>query len=350
MTTPDADPEFLALSERQRRQVDRAFSRGLRLSGGRRPAKRRKVDTGRSGSAAASTPNLDGGGFVDDGGGFVDDGGGGFLADDGGGGFIDDGGGFLPDDGGGFVPEDDSGGFVPDSGPSTVSPTPAPTETVPLRFIPALLSSLSLPADDDVLAVFRASASGWDAKPGEEVDPAVGLKDFRAVCAALMEPEEDADVPMEVEPSSDDGSSDNFELSELSDAPSEDADDDDEYGRPKPARRTRKSAAASLQVTRIKLNPHQREMARDIWGMLKPNASGPGSGILGRDEVKRWARELGEMWSDDEVSDANLRWTGMQALTPCQITDMVQLFSSQHEGRGLTFEDFGIVMVRAGLV
>ncbi|WOO78647.1 uncharacterized protein LOC62_02G002186 [Vanrija pseudolonga] len=332
MATPDADPEFLALSDRQRRQVDRAFSRGLRLAGGRRPAKRRKVDTGRAASAAASTSNLDGGGFVDDGGGFIDDGGGGGFLPDNGGGFVDDGGGFLPDDGGGFIADDDSGGFVPDSGPSTVPATPAATETVPLRFIPALLSSLSLPADDDVLAVFRASASGWDAKPGEEVDPAVGLKDFRAVCAALMEPEEDDGEAMDVEPSSDDGSSDNFELSELSDAPSEDDDDDDdgEYGRPKPARRTRRTAA--LEVTRIKLNPHQREMARDIWGMLKPTASGPGSGILGRDEVKRWARELGEMWSDDEI------------------TDMVQLFSSQHEGRGLTFEDFGIVMVRAGLV
>lgn len=29
---------------------------------------------------------------------------------------------------------------------------------------------------------------------------------------------------------------------------------------------------------------------------------------------------------------------------------MVTLFSSQHEGRGLTFEDFGRVMLRAGLV
>ncbi|KAL1407311.1 hypothetical protein Q8F55_006733 [Vanrija albida] len=331
MATPDADPEFLALSERQRRAVDRAFNRGLRLSGGRR-AKRRKLDTSRSASASASTSRIDGGGFVDEGG-FVDDGGG-FLPDDGGG-FVDDAGGFLPDDGGGFVADDgDAGGFLPDdSGPSTMPATPADSgEQVPLRLVPVLLSSLSLPADDDVLAVFRASASGWDAQPGEEADPAVGLKDFRAVCAALMEPEEEA-MDVDTAPvSSDDASSDGFEPSELSEPPSE-ADDDDEYGaRPKPARRTRKSANAQLEVTRIKLNPHQRELARDIWAMLKPDASGPGSGILGRDEVKRWAREMGEMWSDEEI------------------TDMVQLFSSQHEGRGLTFEDFGIVMVRAGLV
>jgi hypothetical protein len=33
-----------------------------------------------------------------------------------------------------------------------------------------------------------------------------------------------------------------------------------------------------------------------------------------------------------------------------QITEMVSLFSSQHEKRGLSFEDFGGVLLRAGLV
>lgn len=32
-----------------------------------------------------------------------------------------------------------------------------------------------------------------------------------------------------------------------------------------------------------------------------------------------------------------------------QITDMVTLFSTQHEGRGLSYDDFGAIMVRAGL-
>lgn len=33
-----------------------------------------------------------------------------------------------------------------------------------------------------------------------------------------------------------------------------------------------------------------------------------------------------------------------------KIGDMVTLFSSQHEGRGLSYDDFGMVMLRAGLV
>lgn len=36
--------------------------------------------------------------------------------------------------------------------------------------------------------------------------------------------------------------------------------------------------------------------------------------------------------------------------TDAEITDMVGLFSTQHEQRGLNFDDFGAVMARARLV
>jgi hypothetical protein len=32
-----------------------------------------------------------------------------------------------------------------------------------------------------------------------------------------------------------------------------------------------------------------------------------------------------------------------------QITEMITLFSTQYQGRGLSYDDFGAIMVRAGL-
>jgi hypothetical protein len=76
--------------------------------------------------------------------------------------------------------------------------------------------------------------------------------------------------------------------------------------------------------------------------------------VLGRDEVKRWVRELGEMWTDEEVR--LVRSCALEAITPDesglmgQIGEMVSLFSTQHEGRGLSYDDFGQVMARGRIV
>lgn len=302
------DEDFQALSDRQRRALDKAFDRGLRYAGGR-PSKRRRLESGRStpasgggfvGDGGGGFVDDGGGGFVDDGGGgFIDDGGGGFI-DDGGGGFIDDGGGGFVDDGGGFMDED-GGGFVDTAGPSTTStpaPAPAPATTeaepehIPLRLIPQLLGALSLPSDDDVLAVFQASASGW----GEGGGDGITRKDFRAVCAALMGPDDGAEAA-----SSAGEESEPFEPSDESFSEPE----DEEYNAP--AKGKGKEAAKSSRKSKLevsaapKLTPRQKEAAREIWDMLKPNKTGQGAHMLGRDEVKRWARELGEMWTDTEV-------------------------------------------------
>ncbi|CAK9786881.1 hypothetical protein CC85DRAFT_305902 [Cutaneotrichosporon oleaginosum] len=338
------DPEFLELSVRQRRAIDRAFARGLRAAKGR-PSKRRRLNTSgpTTGPATPSGEN-DGGGFI------AEDDAGGFLPDEGGG-FIDDGGGFIPDDdAGGFIPEDDTGGLIPDdddegvggggfmvddeasagpsAGPSTRASRAASTnadsdDRLPLRLMPNLLSALGLPSDEDVLSVFRAMD-----------DNGVRHKDFRAVCAALMPPD---DAPPSKGDDGDEGEDNDdedsdWDMSSGSDSDNFEPSDDEEYGAPKGKGKaaTKSRRAKALEDTgRAKLLPRQREVARALWGLVKPDEKG---GILSRDEVKRWARELGEMWSDDEI------------------TDMVTLFSGQHEGRGLTFEDFGVVMLRAGLV
>ena len=251
---------------------------------------------------------MDAGGFdAEDGGGFVSDGGGGD-------------GGFLPDDGeGGFMVDDDDPVQQPETENGTQSGEP---RRIPLRKLPAILSSLNLPSDEDVLAVFRASASGWTepnryaSKEEEEenrlMSGGVELKDFRAVCAALMGPDE---APSNDEDDEDEGDvykgGDDSSLSEIT---------EDEYEDPSTATskaQTQAQAGAKggkgkgrgkkrveLEDNgKIRLNARQREIVNDLWGMLKPEAEQQkrGGHILGRDEVRRKVRDLGEMWTEDEV-------------------------------------------------
>lgn len=291
----DADPEFLELSERQRAAIDRAFERGLQ-----RPSKRRRL-TRKEKASARSTPA---GGFLAD----EDEGAGGFIPDDDAGGFIpDDGaGGFLPDDeAGGFMPSgDEGGGFVVDEPSSAPTAAGTPAERVPIGRVPALLASLGLPSDEDVLSVFRASAAGWE-DDSEGSGGSVSLKDWRAVCAALMTPGDDEALQDEAE----EGNFDDEELSSLSSdeddfVPSAEEGDEEggsDYGKksasatPAPRRRQKRQAKSHL-------SSQQKELGRDIWDMLKPQ----GGSTLSKDEVKKWAREMGEMWSDDEVSSIGI--------------------------------------------
>lgn len=308
----DADPDFLALTTRQQRQIDRVFDRATRPANNGPPKKKRRL-----------IPPIDVGG----GGGFEDDG-------EGEGGFMDAGG-FDPDDGGGFISDEGGGGGFMDedieeeprqaSASNTTSAEDEPRR-IPLRDLPAALSSLNLPSDEDVLAVFRASASGWTEQTGryrdkdeEEENRLMGggveLKDFRAVCAALMGPDEGGDHD---QVSDDQEEGDVYEdegkessLSEIT---------EDEYNEPTPINTTGKGKGkgkgkgtgngrgkkkVELEDNgKIKLNSRQREVVNDLWGMLKPDSGKEvrAGHILGRDEVRRKVRDLGEMWTEDEVS------------------------------------------------
>jgi len=306
----DADPEFLALTTRQQRQIDRVFDRATRPANNGPPKKKRRL-----------TPPIDvgGGGFEDDGegeGGFMDAGG--FDPDEGGGFISDEGGG-----GGGFMDEDIEEEPRQTSASNTTSTEDEPRR-IPLRNLPAALSSLNLPSDEDVLAVFRASASGWTEQTGryrdkdeEEENRLMGggveLKDFRAVCAALMGPDEGGEQVSDEEEEGDmyqdeDGESSLSEITE------------DEYNEPTPTTTTGKGKGkgkgkgtgngrgkkkVELEDNgKIKLNPRQREVVNDLWEMLKPDSGKEvrGGHILGRDEVRRKVRDLGEMWTEEEVS------------------------------------------------
>ncbi|RXK40935.1 hypothetical protein M231_01783 [Tremella mesenterica] len=341
----DADPEFLALTNRQRAAIDRAFNRGLATVSQRaqRHEKRRRIDPTSSehgeGGSIVETSKQDVRSDEQEEGGFIPD----------------DEGGFLDEAEGGFLPEDEEpmGSPVPDLIPDADNPSISEnnqTARVPLHLLPTLLTSLGLPSDSDVLSVFRSSASGWDAefdadsrrrKRGEE-EAGVERKDFRAVCAALMGPDEnEQDLGSE-----DEEAADAFTLPDDSDSSLSPISSESSYG----GRRTSEGKQKATEEDRpakgrrkklemngpVKLSTQQKEAVRDIWEMLKPPGEqgkrGHAANILGKEEVKKWARALGEMWSEDELSE------------------MVTLFSTQHEQRGLSFDDFSAVMLRAGLV
>ncbi|THH19610.1 hypothetical protein EW146_g1599 [Bondarzewia mesenterica] len=124
------------------------------------------------------------------------------------GGFIPDSGFLLDDD------DDDAGGFLPPSGHASTS-TLKPSQ-MPLSRIPSALQLLDLPpADPEILSVFRNAASGWRSARGERVGRGgeedegeggglVSRKDWRSVCAVLLEGQDDDEQPLSADQVQDD--------------------------------------------------------------------------------------------------------------------------------------------------
>ncbi|KAG1764583.1 hypothetical protein EV702DRAFT_1044822 [Suillus placidus] len=144
------DTGFVALSARLRRRIDNAFDRaaGNTSKSPNPPRKKRKLDSAQS-SGFVAVEDVSPGGFL-----------------------IEGAGGFLLDE-----YED-----------RTPSQSPGPI-SLSLSSIPAALQLLGLPSDDEeVLSVFRNAASGWGASL--EGSNEVSQKDWRSVCAALLEGED----------------------------------------------------------------------------------------------------------------------------------------------------------------
>lgn len=363
----DADPDFLALSPSQRDRIDQAFDRGLVIvyghavgrsgsgdgessAGGESERKRRKVGEDAAGSGA--------------------EGGGGFIADDesemGGGG------GFMAED----ADDDDSMGTPAAHRTSnyTVSPRPGDTsrhqqrqsqqqqqsrDLLPFSQLPNLMRSLDLPWDDDVLAVFQSVASipsGSAPQGSQDHTSTPGFttrRDFRAVCAALMEPEEngngdgkreasgeeDVDMTLEENEEREEGQEEEEEeedADEYRDSGNEGAMDDSEVSadsaesnyspsaggqkKSSKSRRTRIvpiAAAGAANNTDLQAShAPTRRLTRDekawiskMWDTMFEGTTDPsgrnwerGPKLLGRDQIKRWAELLGENWSNEEVS------------------------------------------------
>ena len=193
MTTRVDDPTFVALPGALQRRIDNAFRRAIGKPSSR---KRRKLNDHGLYNQTVSA---------------------GFIPDD------PMGGGFIPSDPdlseGGFVldEEEDGGGFIPEPSPPRAGPSTYTISVgydqetqgeegsldsdsyIPLSLIPTALQILDLPPDDDqVLLVFKNAASGWTSGPtssrssykaAEPAEEVVSLRDWRAVCSVLLEPD-----------------------------------------------------------------------------------------------------------------------------------------------------------------
>jgi hypothetical protein len=190
---------------------------------------------------------------------------------------------------GGFLLNDDGdlpGGFFPPSPPAVALESDGQPSHIPLSHIPYALQLLDLPPDDEeVLAVFHNAATGWgedyissrltahgrkrdSTTTGNDDDMAqklVSLKDWRAVCTALMD--DGGDVEGNAEGNAVDGEDPDAagedpssELDESSDRSSDEYRVTDARSR----KRSRKSAPAGVSGTtrRTRARKTQSETAR----------------------------------------------------------------------------------------
>jgi hypothetical protein len=246
------------------------------------------------------------------------EGGGGFTADDdemgGGGGFVAD-----EEGGGGFMADDEPT-------PSTAS-TPHPSETadlLPYSALPDVFASLGLAWDDDVLATFKAISAasrgleGADQTSWSLDDNYVDLKDFRSVIGVLMEPEEDKEGDDEDD---DDDEGDAYaedeemqgDSSDLS-APENDEGSPATKSRRRPGRTKKAEAAEGEEALRIeqagqrKLTREEKDWVGNMWETMFEGTTvgrgqrGENGRLLGKEQIKRWADQLGMAWTDQEVS------------------------------------------------
>lgn len=214
---------------------------------------------------------------------------------------------------GGFLLDDDdnmAGGFLPPSPPAVVQESGHEPEEgerpsyISLSCIPYALQLLDLPPDDEeVLAVFRNAATGWgddypssrrtgrghrrEAMVTSEEDPVeehVSLRDWRAVCAALMD--ESGDDEAEKEGSAtDDDDHDHDEENTDADATSQhmssgleesSGETSDEYrSETRSRKRPRKSSASAAGPKSTRKAPprHTRSAAARRYSPLSPSAS-----------------------------------------------------------------------------
>lgn len=205
MSDSEDDASFPVLPSRLRRRIDGAFNRVATQAGGGPDAsagpspKKRKLNSG------ASTPAP--GGFLAEGNPEP----GGFIVDD-------DAGGFIREEPGGFIPES-AGNSDGDDDDNSPSQSHHEHNHIPLTLVPTALQLLDLqPDDEDVFAVFRNAASGWEGRGAAKDDAhlVISRKDWRAVCAALLDtggPDHDAD---------------DADMDDLGDGPNED-DSSEEY-------------------------------------------------------------------------------------------------------------------------
>jgi hypothetical protein len=156
---------------------------------------------------------------------------------------------------------------------------------IPLSEIPRALNLLDLFPDDDIMGVFKNASTGWGAQ--NACNDGVGRKDWRAVCAALLEgehgdgsDEENAVADEDIEMDADSGpDSDEYEMEELSGDTEEGL--SDEYEEPNMATRAKKSQKVPQKTptknreTEIskRLSESQKAQCRQEFSRFFPHVS-----------------------------------------------------------------------------
>ena len=317
------DPNFTALSTRLRRRIDDAFdsAAGIVSKPSSPPRKKHKPDPGPSSGLAA-----------------VDD--------------------VLP---GGFLLEDAGGFLLPEYDGHTASPKPL---SIPLSSIPTALELLGLPPDDEeVLAVFQNAASGW----GKSSDGSrnVSRKDWRAVCAALLEGEDEGEssndrlspfhsenaVPNDEE---DDSGTDGDEYRMSIDGDtSEPEASDEEYQDDKPASRTtlnRSRSELNAKLDPGQLSAKQRAGCREDFARFFPDMPDEqldSQKIMIKD-VTRVANLLKEKIKAEEVRPPYSFELLVNAIFP-QIIEMLEAFSTSPD-KSMNLQDFERMMIATKLM
>jgi len=343
MITRVDDPTFAALPRAFQRRIDNAFRRAIGKTSSR---KRRKLngsglyeqdapggfipDDSMGGGFIPPTPNTLEGGFVLD----EPEAGGGFIVDD-------------DDDGGGFIPEPSP----PQAGPSTfIVPvnqdsdsqgeegSPDSDSHIPLSLIPAALQILDLPPDDDqVLLVFKNAASGWTSglastrRPPGPTEEVISLRDWRAVCSVLLEPDaqdggvydegngmdQDGVTRMSDELAGDSGgSSEEYVQSDQEGDSDDQYPDDDNYSDTQAKRSTRRrntrankgfdeSDEEDVEMKKNRpLTARQKETSRQAFALFFPSSSADGDLEKQRitiSDLVRVSKELNEKITYDQV-------------------------------------------------
>ena len=163
---------------------------------------------------------------------------------------------------------------------------------IPLTLIPAALQYLDLPPDDpEVCSIFRNAASGWSSSSPNigRNELYVSRDDWRAVCAVLLEHDDEDDegpldslpraqIPGSSEEDEEEGGS--YRESDYDSAESTTGDLDEEYIEGGTSSRKpgghRKAELLSLSAKTLatqKLTPQQRRTCLDAFALFFPDAS-----------------------------------------------------------------------------
>ncbi|KAG2034021.1 hypothetical protein BDR03DRAFT_965994 [Suillus americanus] len=306
------DTDFVALSARLRRRIDDAFDRaaGNIPKSSKPPRKKRKLDSAQSGGLAA-VEDVSPGGFL-----------------------IEDAGGFLLDE--------------------YEDRTPSPDAiSISLSSVPTALQFLGLPSDDEeVLSVFRNAASGWGASLEESSE--VSRKDWRSVCAALLEGEDregsddggpsaaHSEITARSDQEDDDSGpdSDEYRMSVDGDTSEPEA-SDEEYQDDKPAavsgsrksQKTSKSLPTDARLDASQLSAKQKAECREEFSRFFP-------------DVPDTELDRQKIMIKDVTRVANLLKENIKAE---EIIAMLEAFSTSPD-KSMNLQDFERMMVATKLI